>query len=133
MIDHACEDEVGPRKAPTRLLGASLVVAGGVLLAAWINTLAFSPQLGAGVIAAAGRGGGLLLRRHAPVPGLPLIAAAVMGTSILIATAFGGNTIATGGGALFIALMTASTARTRASALLGTAILAVAVILSSLI
>ncbi len=118
-----------PRKAATRLLFASLVVAGSVLLAAWMGTLGFSSLTRAGVLAAAGLGGGLILRRQARVPGLPLIATAIAAGSVLVAALLGGSLEATGGGVVFVTLLVATTARTRTSGLAAAGILAAAQIL----
>lgn len=118
-----------PRKAATRLLFASLVVAGSVLLAAWMGTLGFSSLTRAGVLAAAGLGGGLILRRQARVPGLPLIATAIAAGSVLVAALLGGSLEATGGGVVFVTLLIATTARTRTSGLAAAGILAAAQIL----
>ncbi len=118
-----------PRKAATRLLFASLVVAGSVLLAAWMGTLGFSSLTRAGVLAAAGLGGGLILRRQARVPGLPLIATAIAAGSVLVAALLGGSLEATGGGVVFVTLLVATSARTRTSGLAAAGILAAAQIL----
>ena len=120
-----------PRKAATRLLFASLVVAGSVLLAAWMGTLGFSSLTRAGVLAAAGLGGGLILRRQARVPGLPLIATAIAAGSVLVAALLGGSLEATGGGVVFLTLLVASTSRTRTSGLAAAGILAAAQILAA--
>ncbi len=120
-----------PRKAATRLLFASLVVAGSVLLAAWMGTLGFSSLTRAGVLAAAGLGGGLILRRQARVPGLPLIATAIAAGSVLVAALLGGSLEATGGGVVFVTLLVATTARTRTSGLAAAGILAAAQILAA--
>ena len=121
-----------PRKAATRLLFASLVVAGSVLLAAWMGTLGFSSLTRAGVLAAAGLGGGLILRRQARVPGLPLIATAIAAGSVLVAALLGGSLEATGGGVGFVTLLVATTARTRTSGLAAAGILAAAQILAAM-
>ena len=118
-----------PRKAATRLLFASLVVAGSVLLAAWMGTLGFSSLTRAGVLAAAALGGGLILRRQARVPGLPLIATAIAAGSVLVAALLGGSLEATGGGVVFVTLLVATSARTRTSGLAAAGILAAAQIL----
>ncbi len=118
-----------PRKAATRLLFASLVVAGSVLLAAWMGTLGFSSLTRAGVLAAAAHGGGLILRRQARVPGLPLIATAIAAGSLLVAALLGGSLEATGGGVVFMTLLVATSARTRTSGLAAAGILAAAQIL----
>ncbi len=120
-----------PRKAATRLLFASLVVAGSVLLAAWMGTLGFSSLTRAGVLAAAGLGGGLILRRQARVPGLPLIATAIAAGSVLVAALLGGSLEATGGGVVFVTLLVATSARTRTSGLAAAGILAAAQILAA--
>lgn len=120
-----------PRKAATRLLFASLVVAGSVLLAAWMGTLGFSSLTRAGVLAAACLGGGLILRRQARVPGLPLIATAIAAGSVLVAALLGGSLEATGGGVVFLTLLVASTSRTRTSGLAAAGILAAAQILAA--
>ena len=120
-----------PRKAATPLLLASLVVAGSVLLAAWMGTLGFSSLTRAGVLAAAGLGGGLILRRQARVPGLPLLATAIAAVSILVAALLGGPLEATGGGVIFVTLLVATTARTRTSGLAAAGILAAAQILAA--
>ena len=120
-----------PRKAATRLLFASLVVAGSLLLAAWMGTLGFSSLTRAGVLAAAGLGGGLILRRQARVPGLPLIATAIAAGSVLVAALLGGPLEATGGGTLFVTLLVATSARTRTSGLAAAGILAAAQILAA--
>ena len=120
-----------PRKAATRLLFASLVVAGSVLLAAWMGTLGFSSLTRAGVLAAAGLGGGLILRRQARVPGLSLIATAIAAGSVLVAALLGGSLEATGGGVVFVTLLVATTARTRTSGLAAAGILAAAQILAA--
>ena len=120
-----------PRKAATRLLFASLVVAGSVLLAAWMGTLGFSSLTRAGVLAAAGLGGGLILRRQARVPGLPLIASAIAAGSVLVAALLGGFLEATGGGVVFVTLLVATSARTRTSGLAAAGILAAAQILAA--
>ncbi len=119
------------RKAATRLLFASLVVAGSVLLAAWMGTLGFSSLTRAGVLAAAGLGGGLILRRQARVPGLPLIATAIADGSVLVAALLGGSLEATGGGVVFVTLLVATSARTRTSVLAAVGILAAAQILAA--
>jgi hypothetical protein len=120
-----------PRKAATRLLSASLVVAGSVLLAAWMGTLGFSSLTRAGVLAAAGLGGGLILRRTARVPGLPLIAMAIAAGSLLVVALLGGSLEATGGGVVIVTLLVATTARTRTSGLAAAGILAGAQILAA--
>jgi hypothetical protein len=120
-----------PRKAATRLLFASLAVAGSVLLAAWMGTLGFSSLTRAGVLAAAGLGGGLILRRQARVPGLPLIATAIAAGSVLVAALLGGSLEATGGGVVFVTLLVATSARTRTSGLAAAGILAAAQILAA--
>ena len=120
-----------PRKAATHLLFASLVVAGSVLLAAWMGTLGFSSLTRAGVLAAAGLGGGLILRRQARVPGLPLIATAIAAGSVLVAALLGGSLEATGGGVVFVTLLVATSARTRTSGLAAAGILAAAQILAA--
>lgn len=123
-----------PRRAATPLLVASLAVAASLLLAAWMGTLGFSLLTRAGVLAAAGLGGGLILRRQARVPGLPLLAAAMAGGSVLVAALLGGSVEATGGGAVvFMALFLATTARTRTSGLMATTILVAAQILAALL
>jgi hypothetical protein len=118
-----------PRKAAKPLLFASLAVAGSVLLAAWMGTLGFSSLTRAGVLAAAGLGGGLILRRPARVPGLPLIAMAIAAGSLLVAALLGGSLEATGGGVVFVTLLVATSARTRTSGLAAAGILAAAQIL----
>ena len=120
-----------PRKAATRLLFASLVVAGSVLLAAWMGTLGFSSLTRAGVLAAAGLGGGLILRSQARVPGLPLIATAIAAGSVLVAALLGGSLEATGGGVVFVTLLVATSARTRTSGLAAAGILGAAQILAA--
>ena len=120
-----------PRKAASPLLFASLAVAGSVLLAAWMGTLGFSSLTRAGVLAAAGLGGGLILRRQARVPGLPLIATAIAAGSVLVAALLGGSLEATGGGVVFVTLLVATTARTRTSGLAAAGILAAAQILAA--
>ena len=120
-----------PREAASPLLFASLAVAGSVLLAAWMGTLEFSSLTRAGVLAAAGLGGGLILRRQARVPGLPLIATAIAAGSVLVAALLGGSLEATGGGVVFVTLLVATTARTRTSGLAAAGILAAAQILAA--
>ena len=120
-----------PRKTATRLLFASLVVAGSVLLAAWMGTLGFSSLTRAGVLAAAFFGGGLILRRQARVPGLPLIATAIAAGSVLVAALLGGSLEATGGGVVFMTLLVATSARTRTSGLAAAGILGAAQILAA--
>ena len=120
-----------PRKAASPLLFASLAVAGSVLLAAWIRTLGFSSLTRAGVLAVAGLVGGLILRRQARVPGLPLIATAIAAGSVLVAALLGGSLEATGGGVVFVTLLVATSARTRTSGLAAAGILAAAQILAA--
>ena len=131
MRPPACETDAPPRMAATPLLVASLAVAGSILLAAWMGTLGFSSLTRAGVVAAAGLGGGLILRRQARVPGLPLLAAAIAGGSVLVAALLGGSIETTGGGVVFMALFLATTAPTRTSGLTATAILAGAQVLAA--
>ena len=133
MRSHTCESDMPSPEAGRRLLWASLVVAGGVLLSAWIGSFEISPFVGAGVLAASGLVGGLLLRSRARVPGLPLIAGTVIAASILVATLLGGYTEVTGGGVMFVALLVATTAPTRASGLASTTILAAALVFSALL
>ena len=129
----ACETDAPPQEAATRLLFASLAVAGSLLLAAWMGTLGFSSVARAGVLAAAGLGGGLILRSHARVPGLPLLATAIAAGSVLVAALLGGSTEAIGGGVIFMALLVATNAPTRTSGLTATAILAAAQVLAALL
>ncbi len=122
-----------PRKPATPLLVASLAVAGSILLAAWMGTLGFSLLTRAGVVAVAGLGGGLILRRQARVPGLPLLAATIAAGSVVVAALLGGSIGATGGGVVFVALLVATSARTRTSGLTATAILAAAQVLAAVL
>jgi hypothetical protein len=96
-----------------------------------MGTLGFSSLTRAGVLAAAGLGGGLILRRQARVPGLPLIATAIAAGSVLVAALLGGSLEATGGGVVFVTLLVATTARTRTSGLAAAGILAAAQILAA--
>jgi hypothetical protein len=133
MERSTCKTHVPPRNVATRLLVASLAVAGSVLLAAWMTSLGFSPLAGAGVLAAAGLGGGVILRGQARVSGLPLLATSIAAGSVLIATLLGGSIEATGGGVIFMALLVSTYAPTRTSGLTATAILAAAQILAALL
>ena len=131
MRPPACETDALPRKAARRLLFASLAVAASVLLAAWMGTLGFSLLARAGVLAAAGLGGGLILRRQARVPGLPLLATAIAAGSVLVAALLGGPIEVTGGAVVFMALLVATNAPTRTSGLTAAAILAAAQIVAA--
>ena len=133
MKCHAFKTDVLPRRSGTRLLIASLIVAGSALLTAKLSSLGFSPLTGAAVLAAAGLGGGLILRDHVRVPGLPLLAAAIAAGSVLVAVLLGGSIEVTGAGVIFMALLVATNAPTRTSGLMGTAILAAAQVLAALI
>ena len=98
-----------------------------------MSSLGFSPLAGAAVLAAAGLGGGLILRDHVRVPGLPLLATAIAAGSVLVAVLLGGSIEATGAGVIFMALLIATNAPTRTSGLMATAILAAAQVLAALI
>ena len=131
MRPPACDTDALPRKAATPLLFASLAVAGSVLLAAWMGTHGFSSLTRAGVLVAAGLSGGLILRRQARVPDLPLLATAIAGASVLVAALLGGSIEATGGGVVFMALLVATIAPTRRSGLTATVVLAAAQVLAA--
>jgi len=133
MRVHACESTTPSPATGSRLLASSLAIAGSVLLVAWMGSNELSPLAGAGVLAVSCVAGGLVLRNHARVLGLPLFSAMVMAVTVLVATALSGANPAIGGGVMFMALLTATTARTRASGLLATAILATAQVVAALI
>ena len=107
---------------------ASLAIAFSILLAAWLD----APWGGTAAIVSAGLLGGVLLRRHARVQGLPLLCATIMAASVLVAAALGDVEGFIVGGPVFMVLLTSTTAATRASGLSATGILAAAVILVAL-
>ena len=131
MFLHGCEATSLSPEARRGLLVAAVIFASGLLVAAWMASMGRAPLVGAGVFAGATLIGGALLNRRAVVPGLPLLSAAIVAAVALGGEVTGSFSATTGGGALFVALMLATVARSRAAGLLATAILAASVILAS--
>ncbi len=118
------------------MIVASLLIAGGVLLASAMASADVSTIAGATLLAASGMAGAWFLRDQARVRGLPLLCAAVVGVSLLVATAIGGggsSIVIAGGGVVFMAVLAGTTSPSRAGGLAATGILAGALILSALI
>ncbi len=134
MRDGVCEiDNSQPRGFRMRMLVVSIAIAGTMLFLAWIGTATLSPMVGAGILAAVGLVGGLVLRNQARVPGLPLLAAAIMAASLMISAALNGSQVTLGGAVLFMSLLTSTTARNRAGGLVAALILAAAQMLAAII
>lgn len=115
-MNHAlCEGAVIPRNAARRQMGMSLVIATSVLLAAWLrrgDASASAPLL---IMALGGSIGGWIVNRHAPVRGLPLIAAAVMTGVMTLGQMLGCGLPAITDGTLFMAVLLSSLVRTRSA------------------
>jgi hypothetical protein len=118
------------RETGSALLWVSLLVAAAILAAARLRSSGFVPGFDVAVIVAASLVGGWILNRRVLIPGLPLVAGGVMSAAALGDAILGSSTYAVSGGAIFVALLVSSTARSRRSGLAAIAILAAAVCLN---
>ena len=127
-----CQTRSVPREAARGLLWVSLLYAISILAAAWLRSGGLLPGIDVALMMVASLTGGWVLNRRACVRGLPLVAGVVSAVVALGDATLGDPLHAASGGAMFVALLLSTVARSWGVGLTSIAILTAAVLASRL-